>query len=169
MLDHLRRADNGQGRANFNRVTQIGTQQRSMPINNWASDLVKNGAIGKILAVTAPNFCGPERWTKTSSAGAEKPAAPWWDVWTNQVELRPYGSGHPPRLGPVAGLRHRRPQLRPDRLGRPRLRSDQSRLGTDHTGPVEVILDEPVAMHNAGKLAGTDRRRRPLPRHGRHR
>ena len=28
----------------FNRVTQVGTQQRSMPINNWASDLVKNGA-----------------------------------------------------------------------------------------------------------------------------
>ena len=30
----------------FQRVTQVGTQQRSMPINNWASDLVKNGVIG---------------------------------------------------------------------------------------------------------------------------
>ena len=47
----------------YNRVTQVGTQQRSMPINNWASDLVKNGALGKVLTVIAPNFVGPERWT----------------------------------------------------------------------------------------------------------
>ncbi len=32
----------------YRRVTQVGTQQRSMPINNWASDLVKHGALGKI-------------------------------------------------------------------------------------------------------------------------
>ena len=31
----------------YNRVTQVGTQQRSMPINNWASDLVKNGRVGQ--------------------------------------------------------------------------------------------------------------------------
>ncbi|MCP3997140.1 MAG: Gfo/Idh/MocA family oxidoreductase, partial [bacterium] len=47
----------------YDAVTQVGTQQRSMPINNWASDLVKNGAIGKIRAVLAPNFVGPFRWT----------------------------------------------------------------------------------------------------------
>ena len=46
----------------YDRVTQVGTQQRSMPINNWASDLVKNGAIGKIKTVLAPNFVGPDRW-----------------------------------------------------------------------------------------------------------
>ena len=45
------------------RVFQVGTQQRSMPINNWASDLVKNGAIGKVNVVQAPNFVGPVRWT----------------------------------------------------------------------------------------------------------
>ena len=43
----------------FRRVTQIGTQQRSMPINNWASDLVKNGALGRIVTVLAPNFIRP--------------------------------------------------------------------------------------------------------------
>ena len=47
----------------LNRVTQVGTQQRSMPINNWASDLVKNGALGKVHTVIAPNFVGAERWT----------------------------------------------------------------------------------------------------------
>ena len=59
----------------YNRVTQVGTQQRSMPINNWASDLVKNGAIGKILTVIAPNFVGPFRWTKTSSKDVKGPGA----------------------------------------------------------------------------------------------
>ena len=53
----------------FNRVTQVGTQQRSMPINNWASDLVKNGALGKILTVTAPDFVGPERWVEQARRG----------------------------------------------------------------------------------------------------
>ncbi|MDG2222180.1 MAG: Gfo/Idh/MocA family oxidoreductase [Rubripirellula sp.] len=43
-------------------VTQVGTQQRSMPINNWASDLVKNGEIGKVHTVLAPNFVGPDQW-----------------------------------------------------------------------------------------------------------
>ena len=42
-----------------------------MPINNWASDLVKNGALGKILTVLAPNFVGPDRWTKTSVQGRQ--------------------------------------------------------------------------------------------------
>ncbi len=57
----------------YKRVTQVGTQQRSMPINNWASDLVKNGALGKIKEVIAPNFVGPERWTKTSSKDLKRP------------------------------------------------------------------------------------------------
>ena len=73
------------------RVTQVGTQQRSMPINNWASDFIKNGKLGKIREVLAPNFIAPERWPG-------KPAQPlpagggdnWWDIWTNQAELRPY-------------------------------------------------------------------------------
>jgi len=53
----------------YKRVTQVGTQQRSIPLNNWASDLVKNGAIGKVKEVLAPNFVGPIRWTP-------KPAQP---------------------------------------------------------------------------------------------
>ena len=76
----------------FNRVTQVGTQQRSMPINNWASDLVKLGALGKITSVLAPNFIGPMRWTKTSTKDVKKPVDHWWDLWTNQAELRPHSA-----------------------------------------------------------------------------
>jgi hypothetical protein len=134
------------------RVTQIGTQQRSMPINNWASDLVKNGALGKVLQVVAPNFVGPEKWS-------DKPARPmpqggsegWWDAWTNQAVLRPY---HPelhyawPRwwdydggglgFGVTGWGTHSYGQI-------------NRALGTDETGPVEVLLEEPLAVRDTGK------------------
>ena len=137
----------------LNRVTQVGTQQRSMPMNNWASDLVKNGALGKISTVIAPNFLGPFRWTKTSSADVKGPVEPWWDTWTNQVELRPYDKG----------LHHGWARWRDydggglcfgvtgwgthsyDQINRA--------LGTDDTGPTEVILEEPLAMRETGKFA----------------
>ena len=75
----------------YGRVTQVGTQQRSMPMNNWASDLVKNGAIGKIKTVLAPNFVGPVRWTGAATEPMpEGGKQGWWDLWTNQAEMRPY-------------------------------------------------------------------------------
>ena len=133
-------------------VTQVGTQQRSMPINNWASDLVKNGAIGKIRAVLAPNFVGPFRWTITSSADVKGPVEPWWDRWTNQAELRPYDpaihrgwarwwdyDGGGLCFGVTGWGTHSYDQI-------------NRALGTDDTGPVEVLLEEPVAERETGKF-----------------
>lgn len=136
----------------YKRVTQVGTQQRSMPINNWASDLVKNGALGKIHTVLAPNFVGPDRWT--DQPGQKMPEggrADWWDIWTNQAVLRPYhpqlhrgwstwwdydGGG---RCYGVTGWgTHSYDQV-------------QRALGTDETGPVEIWLEEPVAVKDTGK------------------
>lgn len=137
----------------LDRVTQVGTQQRSMPINNWASDLVKNGAIGKIRAVLAPNFIGPFKWTKTSSADVTSPVEPWWDVWTNQAELRPYDTelhhgwakwGDYDAGGLCFGVSgwgaHSYDQI-------------NRALGTDDTGPVEVLLEEEVAVRDSGRFA----------------
>jgi len=75
----------------FNRVTQIGTQQRSLPLCRWASRLVQDGAIGKIQFIRAPNFVGPNIWV-------DQPEQPlpaggkdgWWDTWTNQAVYRPF-------------------------------------------------------------------------------
>jgi predicted dehydrogenase len=135
------------------RVTQVGTQQRSMPINNWASDLVKSGALGKVRVVEAPNFVGPFRWTKTSSADVTGPVEPWWDVWTNQAELRPYDAalhrgwarwwdydGGGLSFGVTGWGTHSYDQI-------------NRALGTDDTGPVEVLLEEPVADRESGGFA----------------
>jgi predicted dehydrogenase len=135
-------------------VTQVGTQQRSMPLNNWASDLVKNGAIGKVLTVIAPNFVGPDKWT-------DQPAQPmpdggsgnWWDIWTNQAEVRPYHStlqfgwdrwwdydGGGRCFGVTGWGTHSYDQV-------------QRGLGTDETGPVEIWLEEEVKNIESGKFA----------------
>jgi len=136
----------------YNRVTQVGTQQRSMPINNWASDLVKNGALGKITTVLAPDFVSPDRWTKTSSKDVKGPVEPWWDMWTNQAELRPYDveihrgwarwwdyDGGGLCFGVTGWGTHSYDQI-------------NRALGTDDTGPVEVLLEEPVAIRDTGKF-----------------
>jgi predicted dehydrogenase len=138
----------------WKRVTQVGTQQRSMPINNWASDLVKNGAIGKVHTVLAPNFIAPEKWI-------DQPAQPlpeggskdWWDIWTNQVVLRPYHvklhkwkpysdfDGGGLSFGVTGWGTHSYDQV-------------NRALGTDDTGPVEIVLEEPVAVSKSDKFQG---------------
>jgi predicted dehydrogenase len=136
----------------YNRVTQVGTQQRSMPINNWASDLVKNGAIGNVHTVLAPNFVGPVRWTdKPAEPMPQDGSADWWDIWTNQATFRPYhrrlhfgwehwwaydGGGR--CFGVTGWGAHAYDQI-------------QRALGTDETGPVEVWLEEPVENMPSGK------------------
>jgi len=140
----------------YDRVTQVGTQQRSMPINNWASDLVKNGAMGKVQTVLAPNFVGPDRWgdqpgQPMPEGGSDK----WWDIWTNQAVLRPYHSqlhrgwgrwwdydGGGRSFGVTGWGTHSYDQV-------------QRALGTDETGPVEVVLEEPVAVRGTGKYEDT--------------
>ncbi len=137
----------------YERVTQIGTQQRSIPLNNFASDLVKNGAIGKVKTVLAPNFVGPVRWTP--EAAQPMPAGgsdDWWDTWTNQAEMRPYhanlqygwarwwaydGGGR--CFGVTGWGTHSYDQI-------------QRGLGTDDTGPVEVLLEEPATDQDCGKF-----------------
>lgn len=137
----------------YGRVTQVGTQQRSMPLNNWASDLVKNGAIGKVKTVIASNFVGPLRWEprpaeEMPAGGSEN----WWDIWTNQAEFRPYHhelhrgwakwwdyDGGGLSFGVTGWGTHSYDQI-------------QRGLGTDETGPVEVLLEEPVRDLAAGKF-----------------
>jgi len=124
-----------------NRVLQTGTQQRSMPINMYASKLVREGALGKISEVIACNFEGPARWTPKPAQ--EMPKDLDWDQWCNQTELRPYhkdlhyswalwwdydGGG---QSWGVSGW------------GTHALDQVQTALGADETGPVELWPVEP--------------------------
>ncbi|MGO8747810.1 MAG: Gfo/Idh/MocA family oxidoreductase [Thermoguttaceae bacterium] len=74
----------------YGRVFQTGTQQRSIPINNFGSDLVKNGAIGRVHTVTCPNFLGPD--VRPYLPAEPTPAEMNWDLWCNQTALIAYSS-----------------------------------------------------------------------------
>jgi len=137
----------------YDRVTQIGTQQRSIPLNNYACDLIQAGAIGKVRVVEAPNFIGPDPWVdKPGQPMPEGGPEGWWDVWTNAAPKRPY---HPQihrgwsrwddydaggRCFGVSGWgTHSYDQV-------------QRAIGTSDTGPVEILLEEPVTLMETGKF-----------------
>lgn len=84
----------GEGRAlvnaarKYGRVIQVGTQQRSMEMNQIACRLVREGGLGKIELVQAVNY-------PSSSPIADLPAEPVpdrlnWDVWLGQAPMRAY-------------------------------------------------------------------------------
>ncbi len=124
----------------YKRILQTGTQQRSMPINMYASKLVRTGKIGRVEQVLVCNFIGPERWTPQPEQPA--PEGLNWDQWCNQTELRPYHT----KL-------HRNWALWRDYdgggqswgvsgWGTHSLDQVQAALGADHTGPVEIWPEE---------------------------
>lgn len=120
----------------YDRVLQTGTQQRSIPVNVYASKLVREGAIGKVHTVVACNFEGPFGWYPRPAQ--EIPEGMDWDQWCNQTELRPYHSllrrrwawwwdydGGGQSWGVTGWGTHSLDQV-------------QCALGTDDTGPVEI-------------------------------
>jgi predicted dehydrogenase len=72
----------------YDRILQAGSQQRSIPINCYASELVRTGKIGKIQSVIVCNYLPGLKWTP--QRGQKVPKGLDWDVWCNQTELRPY-------------------------------------------------------------------------------
>jgi predicted dehydrogenase len=128
----------------YNRVLQCGTQQRSMPINRYASELVRTGKIGKISTVTVCNFLPPLAWTPHDPQPV--PDGLDWDKWCNQTELRPYH----PRLqrswgwwwdydggGQSWGV---------SGWGTHSLDQVQCALGTDDTGPEEIWTEDTLTQ-----------------------
>ena len=130
----------------YKTVFQTGTQQRSIAINNYGSDLIRNGAIGKVLTVSCPSFLGPI--SRPQYPSEPTPPEMNWDLWCSQAELIPFSSQFHPGLGRwarfrdycgflVTGWVHAFDQI-------------QRALGTDDTGPVEIW----PAEHNDKKSAG---------------
>jgi hypothetical protein len=116
--------------------------------------LVKNGAIGKLHTVIAPNFVGPDPWVDQPAQPMPKGGSDdWWDIWTNQAVVRPYhvnlhhgwdrwidydGGGR--CFGVTGWGTHSYDQV-------------QRGMGTDDTGPVEIWLEEEVKNIESGKFA----------------
>ena len=125
----------------YNRVLQTGSQQRSMPINQYASKLVREGAIGKVHTVITFNFLPGMGWTprapepiperaRLGRSGATRPSsAP--TITTSSSAGRnyiDYDTGG--QSWGVTGW------------GTHSLDQVQCALGTDATGPVEIWPEE---------------------------
>jgi predicted dehydrogenase len=72
----------------YKRVFQVGTQQRSMEMNQISCALVRNGGLGKIRLVQACNY--PSSSPIPELADEPVPEKLNWDVWLGQAPLRPY-------------------------------------------------------------------------------
>lgn len=115
----------------YNRVLQVGSQQRSMAMNRVACDFVRNGGLGRIRLVLGANYppsvhVGPM---------PEEPVPPGlnWEMWQGPVEQRPFNQevfGHWMRYWDYSGGET-------TNWGAHGIDQIQSALGMDTTGPVE--------------------------------
>ncbi len=118
------------------RILQTGTQQRSMPINAYCSKLIREGAIGKVKEAIVYNFEGPAVWQP--QAAQPIPKGLNWDLWTNQVELRPYHKSLQFRWSNYEAYDGGGQSWGVSGWGTHSLDQVQCALGTDDTGPVKI-------------------------------
>jgi predicted dehydrogenase len=76
----------------YNRIFQVGTQQRSMALNRIACELVRTGGLGKVLDVLSVNHDQSQPSPVNKFPEEPVPEGLNWDMWLNQAPLRPYNS-----------------------------------------------------------------------------
>ena len=123
----------------YERVCQVGTQQRSHFRNREASELVLNGRLGKLEAVLCHNWLGSRPYSDYKIPTEPMPQYMDWDHWCGQTEPVPF-STHVYRTyhDPGWHVLHRYSGGDTTNAGSHALDNVQWALGTDHTGPVEV-------------------------------
>lgn len=130
----------------WGRVLTTGTQQRSIPANVYASRLVREGAIGTIREVLVCNFEAGRTWKP-------RPAEPMpdslnWDQWCNQTDLRPYHAELQKRWAWYTDYDGGGQSWGVTGWGAHSLDQVDAALGTDDTGPVEIIPEGPEPTAN---------------------
>src|SRR3954454_4582066 len=118
------------------RVFQVGSQQRSMEINRFCCEFVRDGKIGKVKQVSAVNYTGPHRYKGLP----EEPVPPTddWKTWLGPTELRPFN-----KQLQFSWMRWRDYSGgEMTNWGAHGVDQIQWALGKDGTGPTELSLDE---------------------------
>lgn len=115
----------------YNRILQVGSQQRSMAMNRVGCDFVRNGGLGQIRLVLGANYPEPVRIGAMPEESV--PAGFNWDMWLGQTEMRPYNAelfSHWMKYWDYSGGEM-------TNWGAHGIDQVQSALGMDGTGPVE--------------------------------
>ncbi len=125
----------------YKRVFQVGSQQRSMPIDQKACEFIHSGGLGKISKVQYWNY--PSPW-EYGMQGQPVPNGLDWERWCGPTEVVPF---HPelyiPRGKP--GWLSFRPYSGGEFTGWGAHGLDmvQYALGMDESGPVEIWTEGP--------------------------
>ena len=113
-------------------VFQVGSQQRSMAMNQIACAFVRNGGLGPIHFVQGCNYPSSRIWTEQT--GQPIPDGMDWDMWQGQTIERPY---HEQLYRRWMGWRDYSGGEMTN-WGAHGLDQIQSALGMDGSGPVEL-------------------------------
>ena len=115
----------------YNRILQVGSQQRSMAMNRVACDFVRNGGLGRVHLVIGANY--PESIRFGPMPDEPVPQGMNWDMWLGQAEKRNFNMEpftHWMRYWDYSGGEM-------TNWGAHGVDQIQSALGMDGTGPVE--------------------------------
>ena len=134
------------------RVLQVGSQQRTMEMNRFACEFIRDGGLGKVTKVDMPNYPGPLR--DPSLPEEPTPEGLDWNLFCGPTELRP----HNRKLWvkdefKVGELLWRGWDLWRDysghlmtNWGAHSVDMVQYALGRDDTGPVAIRADQPESV-----------------------
>ncbi len=125
----------------YQRVFQVGSQQRSNWVDQAACELVRSGGLGKVQRVYGSNY--PSPWEGALPA-QPIPDGLDWEMWCGPFATVPYNKDlYLPRANP--GWLSFRPYSGGEMTGWGAHGFDmiQSALGMDESGPVEVWTEGP--------------------------
>jgi predicted dehydrogenase len=128
----------------YNRILQVGSQQRSMAMNRVACDFVRNGGLGRVRFVLGANY--PPSVRQTQMPEDPVPEGMNWDMWLGQADQRPFSRetfGHWMRYWDYSGGET-------TNWGAHGIDQIQSALGMDTTGPVEFYPLENAHQNAVG-------------------
>ena len=125
----------------YKRVFQVGSQQRTMEMNRFACEFVRNQGIGKLKTVLAVNYPGPGLYKDRSKDLPEQPIPEGldWDAWQGQAESRPYHSAL--QYGWMGFRSYSGGEM--TNWGAHGVDQIQWALGASQTGPVEIWPTSP--------------------------
>jgi len=130
--------------ARYKRIFQVGSQQRSMAMNQIGCEFIRKGGLGKLHFVQGCNYPSARRWTP--EPGQPIPNGMAWDLWLGQTETRPY---HEKLYRGWMGWRDYSGGEMTN-WGAHGLDQIQAALGMDRTGPTELW---PLADSAPGAIA----------------
>lgn len=139
------------------RILQVGSQQRTMEINQIGCDFVRRGGLGKITRIDLPNYPGPIAEPKHPEEAV--PGGMDWDLFCGPTKLRPYHRNVWVKDAyKVGSLLWRGWDLYRDysghmmtNWGAHSVDMVQLAMGTDTTGPVEIRAARPDDIKTIGE------------------